>query len=314
MKTDITATSGQTTFTGLTYTVGYVDVYLNGSKLSMSDYTATSGNSIVLTNGAVYGSSIEVIAWTISGINNNTGPTGPANVYAYLKTGFTATSGQTTFAGLTYTVGYVDVYENGVKLTSADYTATNGTSIVLSAGASAGSAIEVIAWTISGVGGNTGPTGSSSIIITDDTSTNATRYLTFVNSTTGALSSINTSSTNLFFNPNTGNFTAGGAITAYSDRRIKTNIQPITKSLNRLTQLTGVTYTRKDTGEDSRGLIAQDVQKLYPEMVVTNEQDGMMSIAYAQLMGDVVEAIKELNIKIETLEEEIQRLKYGTAQ
>jgi hypothetical protein len=46
-------------------------------------------------------------------------------------TEFTATAGQTTFSPASYTVGYIDVYRNGVKLGSADFTATNGTSVVL---------------------------------------------------------------------------------------------------------------------------------------------------------------------------------------
>ena len=59
-------------------------------------------------------------------------------------TEFTATSGQTTFT-TPYTVGYVDVYQNGVKLGSADYTATDGSNIVLTVGANAGSLIQVVA-------------------------------------------------------------------------------------------------------------------------------------------------------------------------
>tara|TARA_R100000995_G_scaffold701_1_gene465 strand:- start:148 stop:906 length:759 start_codon:yes stop_codon:yes gene_type:complete len=54
----------------------------------------------------------------------------------------TATGGQTTFSPLTYTVGSVDVFLNGVLLDASDYTATNGTSIVLDVGASAGDLLE----------------------------------------------------------------------------------------------------------------------------------------------------------------------------
>jgi hypothetical protein len=46
-------------------------------------------------------------------------------------TNFTATAGQTTFSVPSYTVGYIDVYRNGVRLAAADYTATNGTTVVL---------------------------------------------------------------------------------------------------------------------------------------------------------------------------------------
>jgi hypothetical protein len=61
---------------------------------------------------------------------------------------FTATASQTTFS-ITYSVGYVDVYLNGVKLVvSSDFTATNGTSIVLATGATAGDIIDVVAFGI----------------------------------------------------------------------------------------------------------------------------------------------------------------------
>lgn len=65
----------------------------------------------------------------------------------YTKTNFTATSGQTTFT-VAYTIGYIDVWLNGVKLIGdgTDYTATNGTSIVLTTGATLNDEVQVIAW------------------------------------------------------------------------------------------------------------------------------------------------------------------------
>lgn len=77
--------------------------------------------------------------WTLAASSVN----GTANRYSY-----TATAGQTTFAA-TYDVGYVDVYLNGVKLVSGasnDFTATNGTSVVLTTGASAGDTLDIIGY------------------------------------------------------------------------------------------------------------------------------------------------------------------------
>ena len=59
---------------------------------------------------------------------------------------FTATSGQTSFATGGYTPNFLDVYLNGVKLASADYTATNGSDVVLASGASTGDILEVVAF------------------------------------------------------------------------------------------------------------------------------------------------------------------------
>ena len=64
---------------------------------------------------------------------------------SYTRTSFTATVGQTTFTA-TYVVGYVAVYQNGTLLNGTDYTATNGTSVVLAIGASTGDIIETIAY------------------------------------------------------------------------------------------------------------------------------------------------------------------------
>lgn len=67
------------------------------------------------------------------------------------QTEFTATAGQTTFTPPSYTVGFIDVYRNGVLLGSADFTATNGTTVVLATGAAAGDLIETVSFSVSSV-------------------------------------------------------------------------------------------------------------------------------------------------------------------
>jgi hypothetical protein len=66
-------------------------------------------------------------------------------------TDFTATAGQTTFSPPSYTVGYIDVYQNGVRLGAADYTATNGTTIVLAVGANLNDLITTESFYVSSV-------------------------------------------------------------------------------------------------------------------------------------------------------------------
>lgn len=91
-----------------------------------------------------------------------------------------------------------------------------------------------------------------------------------------------------------GNMTAAGNVTAYSDIRLKTDIQVIPNALDKVQALRGVTYSRIDSGERQTGLIAQEVQKVMPEAVV----EGMhLSVAYGNLVGLLVEAIKELHAK-----------------
>jgi hypothetical protein len=76
---------------------------------------------------------------------------GIVNTAYRTQTEFTATAGQTTFSVPSYTVGFIDVYRNGALLGSADFTATNGTTVVLTAGASAGDLVETVSFYVSSV-------------------------------------------------------------------------------------------------------------------------------------------------------------------
>ena len=97
-----------------------------------------------------------------------------------------------------------------------------------------------------------------------------------------------------------GSITAGGNVTAYSDAKLKTNLQVINSSLDKVAALTGYTFDRIDTGESQTGLIAQDVLKVLPEAVGYAE-DGTLTLAYGNLVGLLVEAIKDLKGEIEEL-------------
>jgi len=76
---------------------------------------------------------------------------GVTNTAYRTQTEFTATAGQTTFSVPSYTVGYIDVYRNGALLGSADFTATNGTTVVLANPASSGDLVETISFFVSSV-------------------------------------------------------------------------------------------------------------------------------------------------------------------
>jgi hypothetical protein len=95
-----------------------------------------------------------------------------------------------------------------------------------------------------------------------------------------------------------GNVTATGNVTAYSDVRLKSNIQTIESGLDKVCAMRGVTF-EKD-GVASLGVIAQEVEQVIPEVVFT-DADGMKSVAYANLVGVLIEAIKELKLEIEIL-------------
>lgn len=106
-----------------------------------------------------------------------------------------------------------------------------------------------------------------------------------------------------------GNLTAAGNVTAYSDKRLKTNIKPLENALEKVTSLTGVSFKRTDTNENGIGLIAQDVQQVFPEAVhEANDEQKTLSIAYGNLIGPLVEAIKELKAENDLLKQRINAL------
>lgn len=97
-----------------------------------------------------------------------------------------------------------------------------------------------------------------------------------------------------------GDTTFPGNVTAYSDKRLKENIKPIENALDKIKQLTGVTFNRINSQERSTGIIAQDLIQVLPEAVKT-DSEGMLSVAYGNVLGLVVEAIKELEAQIAEL-------------
>jgi predicted heme/steroid binding protein len=146
-----TATASQTTFTVTGgYTIGMVDVFLNGVKLdNATDFTASNGSTVVLAAAAAVNDVVEVYKYGGQFIANNT---------LRQTTAFTATAGQTTFT-VNYSVGFVDVFYNGSKLAASEFTATNGTSIVLGTACVVNDIVEVVAYNYT-VGAFTGVGGS----------------------------------------------------------------------------------------------------------------------------------------------------------
>ena len=135
------------------------------TSFTMSVAPANTASVLVAISGVVQDPS----TYSVSGTTltfSAAPPTGTGNISArYLgipasgvtttayrtQTEFTATAGQTTFTPPSYTVGFISVYRNGVLLGSADYTATNGTTVVLTTGATAGDLITTQSFYVSSV-------------------------------------------------------------------------------------------------------------------------------------------------------------------
>ncbi|WP_083206421.1 tail fiber domain-containing protein [Stappia indica] len=96
-----------------------------------------------------------------------------------------------------------------------------------------------------------------------------------------------------------------GNTSCTSDRRLKDNVQPLDGALVKIGALKGVTFVwKKEPGIRRIGLIAQNVERVFPEVVETDAETGMKSVAYASLVAPLVEAVKELKADNDTLRSE----------
>jgi hypothetical protein len=96
-----------------------------------------------------------------------------------------------------------------------------------------------------------------------------------------------------------GQILASDNITAYSDKRLKDNIVTVSDALALVSKMRGVTYTRKDTGQAGVGVVAQEMKEVLPQVVQEGEY---MSVAYGNVVGVLIEAIKELTARVAQLE------------
>jgi len=139
--------------------------------------------------------------------------------------------------------------------------------------------------------------------LSNDTTTDASYYPTFSSATSGTYSTAYVSDTKCTFNPSTGTLSAT-QFTSLSDKTQKTNIRLIDNSIELVKQLEGVRYDWINNQKPSIGVIAQDIEKVLPEVVETNS-NGLKSVSYGNIVGVLIEAIKEQQIRIEELEKKL---------
>ena len=97
-----------------------------------------------------------------------------------------------------------------------------------------------------------------------------------------------------------GNITATGNVTSASDIRLKNNIQVLEGSLNILNDIRGVSFNWNSNDEKSVGVVAQEVEKVLPELI--GSTDDIKTVNYNGLVGVLIEAVKELSRRVEELE------------
>lgn len=92
-----------------------------------------------------------------------------------------------------------------------------------------------------------------------------------------------------------------------SDARYKSAIVSLDNALNKVLALNGYSYYNKLSERNDIGIIAQEVEKVFPELVHTDDA-GYKSVEYGNLVAPLIEAVKELNKKVDNLEARLQAL------
>lgn len=105
-----------------------------------------------------------------------------------------------------------------------------------------------------------------------------------------------------------GNITANGNVTAYSDERLKSNIQTIPNAIEKIMALRGAEFDKD--GRHEIGVIAQEVQKIIPEVVFEGSDEmKTLSVAYGNLVGLLIEGMKAQQMELSTLKAEVKALR-----
>jgi len=107
------------------------------------------------------------------------------------------------------------------------------------------------------------------------------------------------------FGRSSGDFWAAGNVTGFSDLSLKKDLEIIPNALSKVCQLNGYTFTRRDTGARQTGVVAQEVQVVLPEAVSKNKA-GILGVSYGNMIGLLIEGIKELKEEVVSLKRQIK--------
>jgi len=165
------------------------------------------------------------------------------------------------------------------------------------------------------------------IEVANQTADTSTYYPLLSTSNSGSISDVTVSSSKLSFQPSSGTITvidisatdgdfsgtvtvsndltvtndfSAGTITETSSIALKTDITPIENALDSIAALAGVSYTRRTTGRRESGLIAEEVEKVLPEIV--SDTGEYKSISYSRLSAYLIEAVKLIKYRLDKVE------------
>ena len=296
-----TGSQGAETDTALSYNPS-TDTLTAGTfsgALSGNADTATTATNVTVTDESSDSACFPVFTTAATG---NQAPKTHASALYYNSTNGTLHA--TSFSGTLLTAAQTNITTIGtlVNLTVSGNITANG-NIVGDNSTDISGIDQVTANTFSGAlsGNATSATTATNVTVADESS-DTTCFPLFVTAATGNLAP--KSGTNLTFNSSTGALTATDFNSA-SDENLKENIRTIEDPLTKVSEIRGVNFDWKETQKSSMGVIAQEVEKVLPELVTDS---GTKTVNYNGLIGLLIEVVKEQQTQINSLNERLSKL------
>lgn len=290
-----TLTSNNSTFAfGKTEGALNVNSALTANNSTNLGGTAAASYQLNSTLNANIASYLPIYTGTVNGAIFSVGSSFIANTTGVYHTG--------TVNGATISTGSINVINSSGLTTSANVNIAATGELVITAGAgifangglgSAGQLLysngSSVYWANAAGGGAT---------LTANTTDTATYYFPMSNTSSGAWSNGVVANTKLYFVPGTGTLSAT-IFNSLSDAEYKTNVNTVENALSIISELRGVRFNWKEDNRPSVGVIAQEVEKVVPELVTVHNKKK--SVNYDGLIGILIESIKELKQEIEDL-------------
>ncbi|MDC6480858.1 tail fiber domain-containing protein [Flavobacteriaceae bacterium] len=323
------ATSGTTNSGTNASAIGYQSSATNTVSTAIGRETLASGitstamgyqTSATNTASTAIGNSSTASGVTSTAIGNNSTASGETSIAMGFETeatdsasiamGYqtTSTGGASTAMGFITTASGFGSTSIGYKTTASGY---GSTSIGYQTTASGNSS--------TAIGKNTIASDFGSLVIgqynlSGSTVTNSAIEANYANTAfvigNGTASNAKSDAFKVMVNGNTtvGNdLTVSGDVVVSSDARLKANIVSLGSTLAKLLLIDGKTYTMKKDGKQKIGVLAQDIQKVFPELVTTDNKD-MLAVNYQGLVPVLINALKEQQSEIDELKEMFKEL------
>jgi len=263
----------------------------NGSSVYWDTIPVANTSGAVNVDAQYTWSNLHVFTANVH-LNGNTNING--NSYF---TNAVSVSGNSTFSNQVSITGNVTI-SNAVSITgnatfsnSSTFSGNVTFSNTITANGSVGANGQVLTTNGSGIYWANASGGTSIALNANNTDT-STYYLPMANTDTGTWSNGVVSNT-LYYVPSTGTLSAT-VFNSLSDKEKKENIEVITDAIEIINKINGVRFDWKNNHEPSAGLIAQDVEKVMPELVHTDPNTGDKSLNYSGIIAVLVEAVKYL--------------------